>query len=615
MLAPDSRAVATDLLRPPAGYHLDRAVLTTYSLDLETLLALPLAVMTHADGSVEELLSDPLLLLQALRDAGERVQVFVDEAGMARPGRAREIYSALEPSVHHVRAPNGGVFHPKVWVARFIPDGDEHEDDDASPLLRVAVLSRNLTFDRSWDVALASEAKPAKTRRGAGSSKPLADLLRTLPDIVPLGVPGALADSVRALAEEVSRTRFPSPAGCDGDIAFKSFGLSRRRSTPWQPKTGGTALLAIAPFANETALDAIAASVRGPRTLVSRQEALDAVEPEVLEHFERVLVLKDEATAEAGEEDNVRPSGLHAKVIVVEHSHDVTWFVGSANLTDAAFTGRNVEVMASITGRKGYAGGKSGMGLSRFEESGFLSLCRLYQRATVAEPDAEIASAQDRLRAAKTALARSALSLECTPSDDSWILRLSGPLKVSDGVRVDAWPISVNETNFCEIAIPDANSTWTLPESRLTAFIAFRLSVPGVDVDDVELTLKLPAENLPEGRLAKVLRALIDTPERLILFLRALLGGLEGLVDSSGACRDGESNGAWDTVFSSETILADLLRMASREPKRLEPVRRLIEELRSTEEGSGIVPDDFFAIWQVVEQALGARTTGAEAGP
>ncbi|WP_435106694.1 hypothetical protein [Arhodomonas sp. AD133] len=78
MLSPDARAVATDILRPPAGYRLDRTVMTTYSLDLEVLLALPLAVLAQADGGVEELLEDPLLLLEALREASDRVHVFVD---------------------------------------------------------------------------------------------------------------------------------------------------------------------------------------------------------------------------------------------------------------------------------------------------------------------------------------------------------------------------------------------------------------------------------------------------------------------------------------------------------------------------------------------------------
>ena len=73
----------------------------------------------------------------------------------------------------------------------------------------------------------------------------------------------------------------------------------------------------------------------------------------------------------------VRPAGLHAKMFAVEHGYDVTWYVGSANLTYAAFAGSNVEMMASVTGRKG---GASGHGIARFLD-GFRKL-----RAVRTEP-------------------------------------------------------------------------------------------------------------------------------------------------------------------------------------------------------------------------------------
>ena len=83
MLAPDTRSVAMDVLRPPAGFRVDHAVLTTYSLDLDVLLALPLAVLAHSDRSVDELMEEPLLLLEALREAGlvRRLQLYVLAAG------------------------------------------------------------------------------------------------------------------------------------------------------------------------------------------------------------------------------------------------------------------------------------------------------------------------------------------------------------------------------------------------------------------------------------------------------------------------------------------------------------------------------------------------------
>ena len=105
MLAPDSRTVAFELLRAPPEYDLDFALLTTCTLDLEALLALPLSVVSRAHKGVEDPLADPLLLLEALRQAGERIHLFVDRAGIAIPRARRELYAMLEPSVHPVRAP------------------------------------------------------------------------------------------------------------------------------------------------------------------------------------------------------------------------------------------------------------------------------------------------------------------------------------------------------------------------------------------------------------------------------------------------------------------------------------------------------------------------------
>ena len=140
MLSPDSRTVATELLRPPPGYRLDHAVLTTYTLDLETLLALPFGVLSRSDADLKTLLQNPLRLLETLRNEARRFHVFVDHGGIAIPGSHRTLYGMLEPSVHPVRAPNGGVFHPKVWLARFAPT-----DGEGAALLRVGILSRNLT--------------------------------------------------------------------------------------------------------------------------------------------------------------------------------------------------------------------------------------------------------------------------------------------------------------------------------------------------------------------------------------------------------------------------------------------------------------------------------------
>lgn len=596
MLSPDQRTVAMDMLRPPAGYRIDQAVLTTYTLDLDVLLALPLAVLAHSDRSVEELLADPLLLLEALREAGERLNVFVDEAGIAVPHTNRALYALLEDCVHPVRAPGGGAFHPKVWVVRFV-------DEDGQPLIRAAVSSRNLTFDRSWDVALVSENAP-EGRRRVPESRGLVELLRAVPGFAVRDLPPGPAEALESLADEVARTTFPAPERCHGPVVFQALGLQGDSGRRWKPDTVGRNLLAVAPFVNRSGLKQLI-EVKGERTLVSRREALDELPDGALDEWDSVMVLSEAAMDEPEDGAAGRPSDLHAKMIAVEHGKLASWFVGSANLTAAAFGGRNVEVIAAITGARGKADSGKGYGIERFREAGFLNLCEPYHRAETAGVDDRLKAARLSLEAARDALVRSDLAVRCRTEGGEWRWVLDGEAVLPAGVTAQVWPVSLGEDQARALAPP---LEWPLPLARLTAFVAVRLSVEA-DVDDIRLVLKLPAEGMPEGRVAHVLRGLIDSPERLLVFLRALLGGLEGLADWMNDDGNGAWQGDWAAGLGGETLLEDLVRAASRDPERLEPVRRLIEDLRSTTEGREIVPDDLYEIWRTVDAAVGAQKT------
>lgn len=590
MLSPDSRIVAFELLRAPAGYDLDFALLTTYTLDLEALLALPLSVVSRAEKGVEDLLADPLLLLEALRQAGKRIHLFVDRTGIAVPRARRELYAMLEPSVHPVRAPGGGVFHPKVWVARFTAD-------DAPPLLRVAVLSRNLTFDRSWDIALASEASPAARRRVA-ASRPLAEFIRTLPDLAIDDLQLDLSGQISSLADEVAKTAFPAPEGfSDAPIRFHVLGLRNRRD-PWHPEPTGSRMLAITPFVNRTGLDSVARAAEGERILVSSQEELDRLNNDSVAPWDHVYTLSDTALDEPEDGASDRPTGLHAKIFAVEHGWDVTWHVGSANVTAAALAGKNVEVMAAVSAKRGRRDGKSGYGIDRFLEAGFEMLCTRYRRSDPDALDQEADKARAQLKAVRDALADSDLKVICAPAGDNWTWRLEGSFTPPpDSVSVKAWPISLAEDNAVELSPP---LTWTLPIQRLTCLVAFRLHVPIKAVDDIGLVLRLPVEGMPENRLHHVLMSLISDRQRFLAFLRALLGGLEGMIDWARGKADGNGGAPWGVGSGDDYLLEDLLRAASRDPARLEPVRQLIDDFRKTEQGRQIVPDDFFSVWAAV---------------
>ena len=209
--------------------------------------------------------------------------------------------------------------------------------------------------------------------------------------------------------------------------------------------------------------------------------------------------------------------------------------------------------------------------------------------------------ARARLEAARDALVDAALRVTCVSESDLWTLTIDGSVALpADDVQVAAWPVSVAEDQACRLPEP---LHWRLPVARLTAFIAFRMSVPVRGVDDIRMTLRLPAEGMPEDRIHQILRTLLDSPEKFLRFLRALLGGLDAVLGWAKDAGEGNGTGDWG-VGGGETLLDDLVRTASRDPDRLKPVRRLIDDLRKTDEGRRIVPDELFAIWMAVEEAL-----------
>ena len=201
MLAPDSRALLLDALRPPSGHSLDRAVATTFTLDLETALMVPLA---FAGFRFDEQ-PDPVEVMEALRGMGERFDIFCQAGAIYAGSWPSDLVALLENVIREVRRPRPGhIFHPKIWVLRFL-------DRSREPSYRLLVLSRNLTGDRSWDTILWLDGRPEE--RPIAINEPLARFVAALPGLSATQLPPGRRAALAALAEELRRVHWDRPAG------------------------------------------------------------------------------------------------------------------------------------------------------------------------------------------------------------------------------------------------------------------------------------------------------------------------------------------------------------------------------------------------------------------
>ena len=124
MLDPNSRSLLVDSLRPPPGYVFSAGLATTYSLDLTTLLSVPLHLALRSSDDRNAMLQDGVALLEALRRTTDKLAIFCQQGRISAPNLPHVLYGLLEASVIQVRAPQGGVFHPKLWVLRFNRPGN-----------------------------------------------------------------------------------------------------------------------------------------------------------------------------------------------------------------------------------------------------------------------------------------------------------------------------------------------------------------------------------------------------------------------------------------------------------------------------------------------------------
>ena len=63
-LDPENRLLYGDSLQAPPGYRFDAGVATTFSLDFETALAVPVSLALFAADNREEILQHPIALLE-----------------------------------------------------------------------------------------------------------------------------------------------------------------------------------------------------------------------------------------------------------------------------------------------------------------------------------------------------------------------------------------------------------------------------------------------------------------------------------------------------------------------------------------------------------------------
>ncbi|KHL18321.1 UNVERIFIED_CONTAM: hypothetical protein LK11_07030 [Mumia flava] len=586
--------------------RLDAAAVSTYSLDLTSLLMAPLAMAAHEITSSG--VTDPLALLEAVRRYADRTTVFCQAGAIHVPPEYQRLVTFAERCVVEVATADEGTFHPKVWLLRFAgADGSEHH--------RTLVLSRNLTRDQSWDTILQLDEAAEDTQRVLDGEK-VAQFFGRLPQLALRPLPGVHGDSVASLAASARMVRFELPAGFhDGEF----LGIGLDPGDRWPLPEVADRLLVVSPFLDRTTIDRLPDS--NDTVVVSRAETLDRIGRTALEGISTFVLQapaeSDEAdpngtdqrgqnasSASRGTADSasslLEPTrGLHAKLFAWDSGHESHLLTGSANATSAAFR-RNVEASVLLSGRRAQAG------VEAILDDPSLGLRRVLQEYVPTTDDGtsdEDMRAERDLEAFHLALAEAGATLHVTGRDDGYHdLQLT----------LDAAVPSVGETAIRPISLParvhrrswaGGPVTWAEVDTKdLTPFVAIETTLERdgrTTVRSCVITANLVGA--PETRARTVLRSLVENERDLLRLLALLLQDPSfdpGFLASSST--ESEGTGERRPIFDDLVLLEPLVRAAARGDDGLDRVARLFEDLSDEDNHVPYLTDEIATLWKTV---------------
>ncbi|QYG95212.1 hypothetical protein HC251_24135 [Iamia sp. SCSIO 61187] len=604
MLAPHDRAGLFEALRPPSGFMLDHAVGTSFTLDLEALLTAPIAFALYAASDLDAADGlEPVGLLEAVRRHAERITLFCQSGHIAVPAAHRTVFAWLEDVVVPVEPVRRGyLFHPKVWVVRFVSaDGDR-------AVLRVLCATRNLTFDTSWDSLLRVETDPYPVETGPAAEQPnlapLGDLVRALPRMAvdPVSSP-SIADAIERVAADLDRAHALPPEPF-ADLAFTVHGLAGSVPLPVPADADGVAI--VSPFVDPRFLRDVE-EVAPIRLLVSRDATLAGL-GEAVADVGRSAVLNPAAEVDASSDGRIGAAplhgGLHAKLFVSDGPSHSTVVTGSANATRAAFGG-NVEVTATMTGPIDQVGIDALLDPGSKGAAGFGAVLVDF---TPREDPVDTA-ADELIRvvdAVRRRLSVSALSASVTADGADFRMVLSGEVDVDGGDLLDRLDVSVRPVTLAPaaaVAVPAGaaiDATFSVSLEGITAFFVLEVMGERAGLTHSTATLvKATLEGVPDDRRRKLLAAMLRDPERLLRYLVLLLSdgpeGMDGDGDGSGMAWLRRLGGrGWDDV----PLVELLVRAVERDPARLDHIDGLVTDLG--DQRGEVLPSGFDDLWAAV---------------
>lgn len=611
-----------ELLMPPEGYKLGQAITTTYSLDLDALISIPIAFYYNKNLDVD-VTKDIIQLLESIRKGSKSIMLFCQQGQISVPRNQHRLYSFVEDCIVQVPATRSTSFHPKVWIIRYSNDEDE-------VIYRLIVLSRNLTFDRSWDVSFSMDGKVGKVNKNV--NKPLLNFTNYLFTHTSTDK----KSEYKIFLEDLPKVEFSLINDENHKASFDKFdffpiGIPGHSPDKFWDGEKYDALTIVSPFLSDQAIELASKHCKEKIRLFSREAELDKINPTILKGIESFHLLKDyvdgeylfEGSTETGNIETLQSQDLHAKIYAFKKGRVAYFVLGSANLTNRAFDANrkenNVEFMIQVEGKPSQIGPEllyEELFLNKeFSKKSDTSLFKKYEIKTSVIPPNDTSEIEDQLKKIKIDILLSPVNALCSKNEDgNFTVKIQNNFSIvkwdkSISVKaylfgqahqiVDLKEKTINEFAFANISLIDLSSFLIIEIASLTTPI------------NLKFTLKIDIEGLPINRKDKIFHSVVSNTDNFFKYLKFILTDnyWEAETDSARMFPNNKSFGNNPSTLNfNEPVFEQLLKTLSREPRRLKELTDIISKIREEDnhknEDVKIIKKEFLEIWATFELVL-----------
>lgn len=594
------------VIAPPAGFKPEFAIGTTYSLDLDALTGVSIALGLSEDTD-SELMKNPICLLEALRATGDKVALFCEGGQIHSPEKITPLYILLEKIVFQVSTTKRrGIakypsFHPKFWLIKYV-------DSQKTPLYRVVLLSRNLTFDRSWDVTFCMDGRVSseKTTKNA----PVIDFINYLSESLTQDENGkAKKKAIRAIVRELPNVHFELNSQEFYDFEFLPIGIKSSRGDfhsindePFKPlfKDSFSEILIMSPFLSNSVIkefnDRSKKIGKADCMLFTRAMSLGKLKPNDCSNF-RIFKIKDEIidgeSAISENQTQIQQQDIHAKMFMVRKYSDSYLYIGSLNASHNAITG-NVEFMILLKSKNRYLNSAK-LSESLFngsEDEPANPFMEVYLNDNFFED--EESEKENQLDGYIKDLNRMNPSAAVVPNGEYYDLCVVFQYFEKGDYDVNISPLLSNKTE----PLKDTVLFKSLNLTQLSQF--YKISVTD-GKRTVSRIIIIPTEGLPDERENAVVKSVVKDEDCFYRYIAFLLGD-NYIISALENDVHNEMTNETKTHKSAQIppLYEKMLQTMSASPERFKEIDYLIKAVSS----DGVVPEEFEKLYNTFKKAV-----------